>query len=288
MSVIVNPLHPVFAAEVIGLDLKQPTSALRDEVDAIMNQYAVSCIRDQFIDDEQQVAFSRLFGDLELQPATRGNKARSPFPEIFNVTNLDAGGGFQKEGDLARQYRLGNHLWHTDSSFRKISGVYSLLSARTIPPVGADTEFVDTRAAYDALPEKMKARVEGLVAEHSIFYSRALNGGYTPSEEELKARPPAQHPLVRLHPGSKRKALYIAAHISHIVGWPHDESRALIDELMDFATQPQFIYAHKWRDGDMVIWDNRCTMHRATPFEDNLHIRDLRRTTVREKVAVTA
>ncbi len=128
----------------------------------------------------------------------------------------------------------------------------------------------------------MKSRLEGLIAEHSVWYSRSALGGYQPTEEELRARPPARHPLVRTIQGSGRRALFIAAHVSHIVGWPSGESRALLDELMDFATQPRFVYAHKWRAGDMVIWDNRCTMHRATPFEDNLYVRDLRRTTVRD------
>ena len=158
--------------------------------------------------------------------------------------------------------------------------VFALLHARVIPPDGGDTDFADTRAAYDALPETMKARLEGLVAEHSIWHSRAQLGGYTPTEEERKARPPAHHPVVRRHPGSGRKALYIASHASHILGWPQDEGRALLRELLDFATRPQFVYSHKWRLRDLVIWDNRCTLHRATPFASASQIRDLRRTTV--------
>jgi alpha-ketoglutarate-dependent 2,4-dichlorophenoxyacetate dioxygenase len=154
-----------------------------------------------------------------------------------------------------------------------------------VPPSGADTEFVDTRAAYDALPETMKVRIEGLVAEHSIWHSRAKLGGYTPTEEERKARPPARHSLVRRHPGSGRNALYIASHASHIIGWPEHEGRALIDELVAFATQPRFVYAHPWQRGDLVIWDNRCTMHRATPFESSTHVRDMRRATIIDTTA---
>jgi alpha-ketoglutarate-dependent 2,4-dichlorophenoxyacetate dioxygenase len=161
--------------------------------------------------------------------------------------------------------------------------MWSLLSARIIPPKDGDTEFSDGRAAYDALSEDMKSRLEGLICEHSIWHSRSLKGGYTPNEEERKQRPPAYHPLVRRLPESGRKALYLASHVSQIVGWEFEESRALLDELMEFCTRPQFVYAHKWAVGDLVIWDNRCTMHRATPFEDKLHARDMRRTTVREQ-----
>lgn len=282
MPAEITQRHPLFFADVRGLDAGSPSDALRAEVAAIMDRYAVCVLRDQVLDDEKQIAFSSLFGPLEVQPRTRGRKKRSPRPEIWNVTNIDVDGNFQAEDDASRQYRIANQLWHTDSSFRQISGQYSLLYAHIVPPVGADTEFTDLRAVYHALSEATKARLEGLIAEHSIWYSRGALGGYQPTEDERKARPPARHPLVRTIPGSGRSALFLAAHVSHVVGWPSDESRALLDELMDFATQPRFVYAHRWRVGDMVIWDNRCTMHRATPFEDNVHVRDLRRTTVRD------
>lgn len=282
MPAEVTQRHPLFFADVRGLDASKPTDVLRKEVEAIMDRYAVCVLRDQVLDDEKQIAFTGLFGPLESQPGTRGRKKRSPRMEIWNVTNIDVDGNFQAEDDASRQYRIANQLWHTDSSFRQISGKYSLLYALVVPPDGADTEFTDTRVVYDALPEATKARLEGLVAEHSVWYSRGALGGYQPTEEELKSRPPARHPLVRTIPGSGRRALFIAAHVSHIVGWPSGESRALLDELMHFATQPRFVYAHKWRVGDMVIWDNRCSMHRATPFEDNVHVRDMRRTTVRD------
>jgi alpha-ketoglutarate-dependent 2,4-dichlorophenoxyacetate dioxygenase len=149
-----------------------------------------------------------------------------------------------------------------------------------VPPTGGDTHFADTRAAYDALPTAMKIKIFGLVAEHSIWHSRGQRGGYVPTEEEREARPPARHPVVRLHPGSGRMALFIASHASHIIGWPEEEGRALLNELIDFATQPRFVYIHKWRPGDLVIWDNRCTLHRATPFESKDHVREMRRTTV--------
>jgi alpha-ketoglutarate-dependent 2,4-dichlorophenoxyacetate dioxygenase len=155
-----------------------------------------------------------------------------------------------------------------------------MLHARVIPPAGGDTEFADTRAAYDALPEAIKQRLNGLVAEHSLWHSRAKLGGYVPTEDERNALPSARHPLVRRHPGSGRSALYIGSHVSHIVGMPIGEGQALLAELIAFATQPQFVYRHRWQVGDLVIWDNRCTMHRATPFEATDHVRDMRRTTI--------
>jgi alpha-ketoglutarate-dependent 2,4-dichlorophenoxyacetate dioxygenase len=155
-----------------------------------------------------------------------------------------------------------------------------MLHARAIPPTGGNTEFCDTRAAYDALPDAMKMRLQGLVAEHSIWRSRAIHGGYAPTEEERQLRPPARHRLVRKHPGSGRNCLYVASHCTHIIGMSEAEGRALLDELIAFASQPRFVYIHTWRLGDLVIWDNRSTMHRATPFEATGHVRDMRRATI--------
>ncbi|HUB97723.1 MAG TPA: TauD/TfdA family dioxygenase [Stellaceae bacterium] len=291
----VRPLHPVFAAEVTGLDLRQaPSPELAREIEGIMDRYAVAVLPAQSIDDAHQVRFSAMYGDLEVRPLQRLKKEvpdpgdRIGHREVFDVSNLDDDGNPLKTEDDRRIYSLANRLWHTDSSFRQVSATYSMLSARVIPPVGADTEFADMRAAYDALPQAMKMRLHGLVAEHSIWHSRSKHGGYVPNEEERAARPPAHHPLVRTHAGSGRKTLYIASHASHILGMEVEEGRALLAELMAFATQDRFVYRHQWRLGDLVIWDNRCTMHRATPFEDQRYRRDMRRTTVREKVAVPA
>jgi alpha-ketoglutarate-dependent 2,4-dichlorophenoxyacetate dioxygenase len=259
-----------------------------------MDQHAVAVLREQHIDDNQQVAFSSAYGSLEVAPAVQGKNGsrgvgkRIQHREIFDVSNLDDEGRILDADDQRAAYQLGNQLWHTDSSFRQKSASWSMLHARIIPPDGADTEFVDTRAVYDALSETMKARIEDLVAEHSIWHSRAKLGGYVPTEEERKSRPPAQHRLVRRHPGSGRKALYIASHASHILGWPVDEGRALLEELIDFATQPRFVYAHEWRLADLVIWDNRCTLHRATPYESTQHRRDMRRTTIIDAAQPTA
>jgi len=288
MTFTVRKLHPLFAAEFCGVDLaREIDPATPRAVERAMDEHAVLVVPDQRLDDERQIAFSRHFGPLEVAPPVRGKSGmagatngRIRHEHVFDVSNLDENGNILDLDDQRRAYRDGNQLWHTDSSFRQKSATWSMLHARVIPPNGGDTDFADTRAAYDALPDKMKAELEGLVAEHSIWHSRAQLGGYVPTGQERKARPPAYHPVVRRHPGSGRHALYIASHASHIVGWPVEEGRALLRELLAFATQERFVYAHKWRLGDLVIWDNRCTLHRATPFESTTHVRDMRRTTI--------
>jgi len=287
MTLAVTPLHPIFAAEVTGVDLSKPIDeATKCAIEHAMDEYAVCVLPDQRIDDEQQVAFAGLYGPLELSPPKQDKSGKAVYNkrvsrrEIFDISNLDEGGRILDDRDARSIYRLGNELWHTDSSFRQKSATWSMLHARVIPPTGGNTEFVDTRAAYDALPDAMKTRLEGLVAEHSIWHSRAKHGGYIPTEEERKLRPPAQHRLVRRHPGSGRNALYVASHATHIIGMPVEEGQALLDELIAFATQPRFVYSHTWRLRDLVIWDNRSTMHRATPFEATGHVRDMRRATI--------
>jgi len=287
MTLALKPLHPLFAVEMRGADLTRPLdAATRSAIERAMDQYGVGVLPEQALDDERQVAFASLYGPLEVAPLVQGKTGtrglggkRIKHREIFDISNLDDDGRILDADDQRAAYSLGNQLWHTDSSFRQKSATWSMLHARIVPPDGADTEFVDTRAVYDALPDATKVRIEGLIAEHSIWHSRAKLGNYVPNEEERKSRPPAQHALVRHHV-SGRKALYIASHASHIIGMPVDEGRALLDELIAFATQPKFVYAHKWRVGDLVIWDNRCTLHRATPYESQTHVRDLRRTTI--------
>jgi alpha-ketoglutarate-dependent 2,4-dichlorophenoxyacetate dioxygenase len=287
MDIAVTPLHPLFAARIAGADLSQPVGeGLARAIERAMDEHAVCVLPDQQLDDERQIAFARLYGPLEVSPPVQtksggiGFNARVKHREIFDVSNLDERGTILDQRDARSTYRLGNQLWHTDSSFRQKSAAWSMLHARVIPPVGGDTEFADTRAAYDALSDAMKRRLDGLVAEHSIWHSREQLGGYVPTEEERRLRPPARHPLVRRHPGSGRHALYIASHASHIVGMPVEEGQAMLRELIEFATQPRFVYRHQWRLGDLVIWDNRCTMHRATPFAATGQVRDMRRTTV--------
>ena len=287
MDLAVKPLHPLFAAEIRGADLSQPIDATtRRAIEHAMDEYAVCVLPEQQLDDDRQIAFARLYGPLEIASAVKSQRkagvigSRVRHPEIFDVSNLDENGRILDSGDARWAYRLANELWHTDSSFRQKSATWSLLHARVVPPCGGDTYFADTRAAYDALPVAMKSKLEGLVAEHSIWHSRGQRGGYEPTEEERAARPPARHPIVRQHPGSGRKALFIASHASYVIGWPEEEGRALLRELLEFATQPRFVYTHKWRVGDLAIWDNRCTLHRATPFESKDHVREMRRTTI--------
>jgi alpha-ketoglutarate-dependent 2,4-dichlorophenoxyacetate dioxygenase len=287
MDLAIRPLHPLYAAEIRGVDLSRDIDLKTQQaIEHAMDDYAVCVLPEQNLDDERQIAFSRRYGPLENAAAVKhqrkagvmGNRVRHP--EIFDVSNLDENGNILAGDDARWVYRQANELWHSDSSFRQKSSTWSLLHARVVPPSGGDTYFADTRAAYDALPEAMKAKLEGLVAEHSIWHSRSQRGGYVPTDDERAARPPARHPVVRRHPGSGRNALFIASHASHIIGWPVDEGRALLDELIAFATQPRFVYGHKWRVGDLVIWDNRATMHRASPFPADEHKREMRRTTI--------
>ncbi len=287
MALTATPLHPLFAAELSGIDIRKPLDrAAVAEIEAAFRRYGVSVFRnDPPLSDEEHIAFAGSFGPLQRQTivATLGAKLRLKYPSLIDVGNLAPDGSILPEDDRRRAFNRGNLLWHSDASFDVNRAVFSMLSAR-IPADGADTEYVDTRVAYEALPAEMKSRIEGLVAEHSIWYSRAL-AGMDSTPEEQATRPPARHKLVHVHPGSGRKALYIASHASHIVGWSVEKGRALLQELTEFATQPKFIYRHKWRLGDLVIWDNLCTMHRGTPFDDTRRPRDMRRATTLEVTA---
>jgi alpha-ketoglutarate-dependent 2,4-dichlorophenoxyacetate dioxygenase len=197
---------------------------------------------------------------------------------VADISNLDEDGEIMKSDDRRRMYSLGNRLWHTDASFQDPPGRYSMLSARAVPSVGADTEFADTRAAYDALDPETQARLQGLRVHHSIAHSRQMLG-FEFSAEEAAALPGAVHPLIRVLPRSNRRSLYVASHASCIVDWPVPEGRLLLRDLIEHATQREFVYRHAWRVGDLVIWDNRATMHRATPFDDAKYRRELRRVT---------
>jgi len=290
MSYQVKPLHPVFAAEVIGLDLTQPASALpARELKSAIDQHGVVVYRTGKVPtDAQHVEFSRLFGPVEVGPmfkVTGDIKKRIDNPALVDVGNLDPDGNIMKPDNRRMMFRKGDRLWHTDMSFHHNRATYSLLLGHEIPPEGAggDTLFADMRAAYDALPDEMKKMIENLTVEHSIWHSRQLAGFPEPTQEELDSRPPAHHKLVHVHPGSGRKTLYLAAHASHIVGWPVHLGRGLIKNLMSFATQDQFVYRHQWKLGDLLMWDNLATMHRATDFEDHKYRRDMRRATCREK-----
>lgn len=293
MTLTFRKLHPCFAAEVSPVDLK----TVRDEatlarIRAGMDEFAVLVFRDQIWSDAEHLDFAqRLDGRLHtklgisaLQKNRFGNEA------LGDISNLDESGEIMKSDNRRRMYGLGNRLWHTDASFQDPPGRYSMLSAKVVPPVAADTEFADMRAAYDALPDGEKARLEGLRVHHSIAYSRQTLG-FEFSETEQEALQGAVHPLVRTIPRSGRRSLYLASHASRIIDWPVPEGRLLLRELIEHATQPRFVYRHQWRVGDLVIWDNRATMHRARPFDDARYRRELRRVTtldVEQPAAVTA
>jgi alpha-ketoglutarate-dependent 2,4-dichlorophenoxyacetate dioxygenase len=286
MSIRITPLHPHIGAEVTGVDLRQPIAPdVFAAIEAAFNKHAVLIFPDQPLTDEQQIAFSRLFGPLETSPEYAGSKkSRLPHREIADISNLDPEGRVMSAEDKRLLFNRGNQLWHTDSSFKYVPARASLLSAREIPPSGGETEFADMRAAYDALPDDKKRRLDGLVVEHSIFRSRAQIGFTEFNEDIHRELPPVPQLLVRTHPGSGRKSLYLASHASHIIGWPVEEGRKLIEELIAFATQPQFVYQHRWRVGDLVMWDDRCTMHRGRPYDDTKYRRDMHRTTVSDEI----
>ena len=281
MSITVKPLHPVFMAEVTGLDLREPLSAgTVTEVEDASNQFGVLVFPGQHIDDEQQMAFSRRFGDLETTVKIyRKDYVPRLNPHVSDISNLDENNQIRRKDDRLRLNGLGNRLWHSDSSFKRVPARFSLLSARKIPSWGGETQFADMRAAWDALPDRMKARVEGMVCEHTQLFSRARIGFTDWSEEERVKMAPVPQLLVRTHPGSGRKSLYLSSHAGRIRGMEEPEARMLLLDLTEFATQPQFVYTHHWTVGDLVMWDNRCTMHRARDYDDT-EVRDLHRTTV--------
>ena len=282
MATSVCPVTPGFVAEVGDVDLSQPIAA--PDLLAIREafaQYAVLVFPNQHLSADQHLDFARLFGPLETTIAIYRGEARLRLRKEFaDVSNLDHNNELWGEESRVRLFQLGNRLWHTDSSFKRLPALASLLYARSIPPVGGHTEFADERAAYDALPDDMKRRLASLVAEHSIFNSRARLGFSNFNDEERRAMPPVPQVIVRTIPESGRKSLYLASHAGRILGMPDAEGRALIDQLVAHATQRQFVYTHRWRVHDLVMWDNRCTMHRGTEFDDLRWKRDVQRATV--------
>ena len=281
MTLEFRKLHPHFVAEASRVDLREAQD--EDTLACLrrgMDRYAVLVFRDQAFTDEEQLAFARRF-DGALHRKTGASvlaKNRLGDEALTDVSNVGGDGRLLEAASRRRQYGLANRLWHTDASFQDPPGRYSMLMARVVPPVAADTELADMRTAYDTLPEGMKAKLEGLRVHHSIAYSRQTLG-FEFSEEELERLKGAIHPLVRAFPAAGRRSLYLASHASRIVGWPLPDGRLLLRDLMEHATQPEFVYRHSWRTGDFVIYDNRATMHRARPFEDTVHRRELRRVT---------
>ncbi len=281
MALTFLKLHPHFVAEVRGLDLRQVDDCRTlDAIRAGMDEYAVLVFRGQLFNDEEQLAFAQRFdGTLHTKTgAAVLTKSRLGNEALADISNVDADGEILKANDRRRMYILGNRLWHTDASFQDPPGRYSMLSARVVPSVAADTEFADMRAAYDALDAETKGKLEGLSAHHSIAYSRQVLGFEFSAEEQEKLKG-AVHPIVRTNPRTQRRSLYLASHASRIIDWPVPEGRLLLRDLTEHATQPQFVYRHLWRVGDLVVWDNRATMHRGRPFDDTNHRRELRRVT---------
>lgn len=288
MTVSIRQIHPVFVGEVTGVDCGKPLSPAEvAAIEAGMDQHAVLVFRDQPLTDQQQIDFTRHFGELEgyNTPGHIRKKADSRLGSgIADFSNLDKAGNIMSDQDRVWFFKLGDRLWHSDSSFRPIPAKYSLLSGRIIPSWGANTEFADMRAAYDALDDRTRNEVEDLICEHSLRFSREAIGFTDLTPEELAAFRPVRQRLVRTRPVTGRKSLFLSSHAGTILGWTIPEARMFLRDLNDFATQDRFVYSHEWRVNDLVIWDNRATMHRARRFDRN-EIRDVRRTTLGGDVA---
>jgi alpha-ketoglutarate-dependent 2,4-dichlorophenoxyacetate dioxygenase len=290
MTIAIRQIHPVFVGEVSGIDVSRPLS--REEVAALeagMDRFAVLVFPDQRLTDEQQMAFSRNFGALE---DARGGNITKPEDRrlqvgMNDVSNLGRDGAPMARESRQRLFNLGNMLWHSDSSFRPVPAKYSLLSARIVNPVGGNTEFADMRAAWDALDAGTQAEIEDLVCEHSLMYSRGLLGMLEYSEEERAMFRPVRQRLVRTHPVTGRRSLYLSSHAGSIVGMPMPEARILLRDLTEHATQPRFVYVHRWRPWNLVMWDNRQMMHRVRRYDEG-QPRDMRRTTVAGDAATVA
>ena len=285
MTLSIRPIDPVsrpfFGGVASGIDITQPlTRDQAAEIEKGMDEFGVMVFHDQRLSDETQMAFSRNFGELELASHNlRESKEQRLGAHINDISNLDANNNVLARDNRRRLFSLGTRLWHSDSSFKVVPAKYSLLSARVIPSKGGNTEFADMRAGYDALDNETKAECEGLVCEHSQLFSRAQIGFGDFTEDERRLFAPVQQRLIRRHPSTGRKSLYLASHAGTIVGWPVPEARAFLRDLIEHATQQKFVYSHEWRQFDLVIWDNQATMHRARPF-DATQPRDMHRTTV--------
>lgn len=291
MSITFTPLQPVFAAECRGVDIGEPLSP--QAVAAIhegMDRYAVLVFRRGApLTTQQHIAFSSSLGEHEA-PFTKimsNDGARLDDSRLSDVSNLSPRNGLLEREDRKRLHALGNRLWHSDSSYKHIPAHYSALMAHVIPPEGGDTEFADMRAAWDALDAKRQAKLKGLVTEHSRLFSKGTLG-FQYSEQEVRDFAPVRQPLVRVNPRTGRSSLYLSSHAGRIVGWPVPEALMLLRELTEHATQRGFVYRHQWQVGDLVMWDNGATMHRALPYDDLTYPRDLRRTTTTNRVPAMA
>lgn len=292
MTASFHKLHPTFAAEVSGLDLRQiDDQETLEQILAGLDEYGVLVFHDQPFSDEEQAAFTRRLSDALAAKSRPGSDVgKTPLDQkaltrieqslvldLVKVSNLDEKNKIVASDDRRRVAKLGNRIWHTDGSSLEPAGCYTMLSGRVIPPVRADTEFADTRAAYDALDDETKGTLEGLHVYHSLVYSRGLLGFRFSAEEERDLKG-AVHPIVRTNPGTHRRSLYLGIHAARVMEWPIPEGRLLLRDLTEHATQERFVYRHVWRPNDFLIWDNRATLHRARPFDDAKYQRDMRRT----------
>jgi alpha-ketoglutarate-dependent 2,4-dichlorophenoxyacetate dioxygenase len=283
MELSIQKTHNYFVAEIDGLDLKHPLSTLQSvDLNHALDEFGVLIFRNQILTDQEQIEFSKTFGPIELAVGgtVRKEKDRRLSIEIADVSNLDKDGNIFARGDRRRMFNLGNRLWHSDSSYRRIPAKCSLLSCHINPSVGGNTEFAFMPAAYEALDDEIKNDIDKLVAEHSLIYSRGQLGFSEFSDSEREMFKPVWQALVRKNGYTGRKSIYLSAHIGTIVGWEIPEARDFIRELMEHATAQDFIYAHEWSVGDLIVWDNRQCMHRVRPFKDTGEPRDMRRTTV--------
>lgn len=283
MTLSIKRKHDYFVGEVSGIDLSTPlTKQEAQKIHEGMDEFGVLVFADQSLTDEQQITYTKNFGDLELHVGSNVLKTseRRLRLEFADVSNLDQDGEILKKGDRRRMFNLGNRLWHTDSSFRVTPSKFSILSCRSTPRFGGNTEFSFMPAVYDALDVDTKIEIEGLITEHSLIYSRGQLGFSDFTEKEMEMFKPVRHAMVRSNEFTHRKSIYLSSHIGRIIGWEVPEGRDYIRELMEFATQRHFIYAHHWKPRDLVMWDNRQCLHRVRPFKDTGEKRDMRRTTV--------
>ena len=279
MSLATRKLHPLFGVEIVGVDVKRVDDATFEAIVDAFNEHSVLLFRGQSLTDEEQIAFSVRFGPLEKTIRSIASQEQTP-EHIANLSNVDAEDRLIPAGDKRNAFNAGNQMWHTDSSFKKVPAMASLLSGREVPPEGGETQYASMRVGYARLPEDMKLFLEGKVAVHSFGYSRGLiDDGLLPPEHAAQV-PPVRQALVRVNPVNRRKAFYVGSHACEIVGMPTAEARALLRELREAATRPELVYTHQWRVGDLVMWDNRCMLHRGRPWDESRYRRVMHRTTV--------
>ena len=283
MSLQLKPLHPLFVAEASGIDITRPLAdAEVRQINAAMNQYAVLVWRGQPLTGQQQIDFAKSFGPLDLGlKKVFKRKERLEDERLIDISNVDAEGNVARRDSPKNLSNFANQLWHSDSSFQDPRAAYSMLHALVLPSWGGNTEFADLRAAYDALPERTKAELQDLQAEHYALHTRILLGDEAYTDEQKKTIPPAAWPLVQTHPGSGRKLLFVGVHARQVIGWPTAESRMYLQDLLEHATQRELVYRHEWQVGDLVMWDNRSTLHRGRRY-DIAERRELRRTTIED------